>query len=1001
MKSRRSIRSTLSVASVAFLFVVLVAQRGGQAAAGDALPYSKGFLVTGNYVVGGVDLRDPDSPTANGLVSGNIQITGVPAGADIIAAYLIWETITPTSDESQAAGVKFRGVDVDVTNPLLVKKTTVALTGPTASCWSSATPLSMHMFRADVLRLLETEVDKDDNPTGRRLANGSHPVALPSGPGTQIPESAGATLFVVYRNLADNLRKILLYDGLALQPAINIASLETLQGFYKTPSDKSARLTAIVGSGLGNPNDRLLFNNTVIASNPFPAGSAVQRGWANPTFDVTALMNLATNSSVYGETVTAKIDHQPATGAQDCLSLGTVIFSTTVKDIDKDGLPDGLEDAPAGLKDPDNTDLPNLNAMGANSGHKDLFVEFSSMWAAPGTSYGSVNAPIKPGTPTVTDLNGHHHRPTPEMLKMIGDTYAGRGVTPHFDVGDITSYHSLGVVNHTDWVDDYTSTAADGYLVPTALARGGEIIKEVACDVNDPECQFGDYPGTVGWKFGAEFLKESPVGDLGEELQAADLPAWFAGTVHRQRFDPARRGLFHFLLNVHARGRAKSPFPCLVNGLPAPFDSNNGTSCTTNNPDFHVPTSSSGVAELPGGMALVAHGLWEEFVGKPFVRASTTFHELGHNLNLWHGGVPGIFGSKALNTATYIEPNCKPNFLSSMSYVFQINGLFDNADQIHVDYSATTYSGLTETAPLTDVTLGASSPYRAAWFAPAGSALAVLQGGSAAKRFCGGLLFDPLNPPAPMARVQANLTTDAIDWNGDQLVNSSGPQDVNFDGQLTGPPKALNGYNDWANIRLNQIGAGKGAAQFSSGDILSFVDGDILSFADGDILSFADGDILSFADGDILSFADGDILSFADGDILSFVDGDIYQSLTFEDAKALGGSAPFGLTACVIGQDVGCSNPPPDNAPFHRIKLRWNPSNVGTPVYEIQRKEGNAASSNPFTLIGTSSNRFFVDTTVLPNGVEFTYRVRARFVEGEVVTFSAWSRTATVTAVSP
>ena len=31
---------------------------------------------------------------------------------------------------------------------------------------------------------------------------------------------------------------------------------------------------------------------------------------------------------------------------------------------------------------------------------------------------------------------------------------------------------------------------------------------------------------------------------------------------------------------------------------------------------------------------------------------------------------------------------------------------------------------------------------------------------------------------------------------------------MNFDNVLTGPPKQLNGYNDWSNIRLDQVGAG-------------------------------------------------------------------------------------------------------------------------------------------------------------------------------------------------
>ena len=61
-----------------------------------------------------------------------------------------------------------------------------------------------------------------------------------------------------------------------------------------------------------------------------------------------------------------------------------------------------------------------------------------------------------------------------------------------------------------------------------------------------------------------------------------------------------------------------------------------------------------------------------------------------------------------------------------------------------------------------------------------------------------------------MARVQPTIQfgLDAIDWNGEKLANFSlANQDLNFDNALTGPPKQLNGYNDWANIRLDQVGA--------------------------------------------------------------------------------------------------------------------------------------------------------------------------------------------------
>src|SRR5512142_1983030 len=80
------------------------AQLHAAAQAADALPYSRSYMVTGNYAVGGVDIT---GSSVNGFSTGTISMNGVPADADIVAAYLYWETIT--SDLSQAAGVQFRG----------------------------------------------------------------------------------------------------------------------------------------------------------------------------------------------------------------------------------------------------------------------------------------------------------------------------------------------------------------------------------------------------------------------------------------------------------------------------------------------------------------------------------------------------------------------------------------------------------------------------------------------------------------------------------------------------------------------------------------------------------------------------------------------------------------------------------------------------------------------------------------------------------------------------
>ena len=93
----------------------------------DALPFAKSYSITGNYVVGGVDLAP--QPGTSGLVTGTISMSGVPANADILAAFLYWETIS--TQISQVDGAKFRGNPVTV-----VKATSARLDGDAASCWS-------------------------------------------------------------------------------------------------------------------------------------------------------------------------------------------------------------------------------------------------------------------------------------------------------------------------------------------------------------------------------------------------------------------------------------------------------------------------------------------------------------------------------------------------------------------------------------------------------------------------------------------------------------------------------------------------------------------------------------------------------------------------------------------------------------------------------------------------------------------------------------------------
>ena len=495
---------------------------GGRAQTADPLTYGGGFLVTGNYVAGSVDLNDSlNPPDPNGLATGTIHITGVPADADIISANLFWESLTFTADPSQAAAT-FRGTTLDLSDGVAVKKSHQDLAGNVANCWTSGQPVTMWRFRADVLRLLPVRFDKDNHPTTKRLVNDAdltahslplHTVSLPTRNGNQLPESAGATLVIVYRDPSQPLRKIVFYDGIHIQSSLTDTMTQTLRGIYRSSAAKSASITTLLGAGQPNNNEQVLFNDgteTLISPpNPVFGGSSSERSWSALTYDVSALMTPGNNSSGgFGETATAKIRHLPG-GGDDCLTLEGIIFSTAVADADPnsdggpagDGIPDGIEDAVGGLTDANGEPLPNLNAMGASSAHRDLFIEFNAMVAAPGTTYGSLSAPYDATHTSVTDVLGHTHMPTPEVLKWIGDSYAGHGIAAHFDVGPLDNsggtcdgpglpacYRSLGVIPHADWVDDYTSLAADAYLVPTNLARGGEIIKETGCDPANAAC---------------------------------------------------------------------------------------------------------------------------------------------------------------------------------------------------------------------------------------------------------------------------------------------------------------------------------------------------------------------------------------------------------------------------------------------------------------------------------------------------------------------------------
>src|SRR5262245_15758714 len=195
--------ATSTVLAVLLSFALLRTSLLGQQGSTDALPFAKSYLLTGNYVVGGIDLQ-PD-PRSGGFVSGNIPISGVPANADILAAFLYWETFSTPG--AHIVGAKFRDQPIEV-----VKKTYATLDSSTAACAAvpNAGGGTLTMWRADVLRLLPLQKDSKGNVTSKRVVNDAdltasglagHTVSLPQNPNAPgILQNSGASLLLVYRD---------------------------------------------------------------------------------------------------------------------------------------------------------------------------------------------------------------------------------------------------------------------------------------------------------------------------------------------------------------------------------------------------------------------------------------------------------------------------------------------------------------------------------------------------------------------------------------------------------------------------------------------------------------------------------------------------------------------------------------------------------------------------------------------------------------------------------
>ncbi len=185
-----------------------------------------------------------------------------------------------------------------------------------------------------------------------------------------------------------------------------------------------------------------------------------------------------------------------------------------------------------------------------------------------------------------------------------------------------------------------------------------------------------------------------------------------------------------------------------------------------------VVPGQTGNAELPGNDFVIALGT---YMGEEYQKGGF-MHELGHNLGLRHGG--------------FQDKNCKPNYISVMNYLYQYNIHLSNRV---LDYSIGTRNNLVENALDENKGITGSAP--------------VLP-------FIYGTSVEEL--PSHAVEEKVGFTGSPRDWDRDDNYEASSTENISnfgadvgdqaFCHQDTFVPETLQGYNDWAHIKLASDG---------------------------------------------------------------------------------------------------------------------------------------------------------------------------------------------------
>ena len=248
------------------------------------LKQSARFDLKGDVIAAGVGLR--------GVGTGDISITGLPDGANVVAAYLYWATIgtantytSPTLNDSNVKG-KLIGTSGD-------------------TCWGAQ---NNFVYRADVTDLVSGNETYTIAGLPDSLENGN--------------DSQGASLVVVYEIASEPLRTIIINDGAVTLDFEQNTYTDEIQGFSPDNPVTDAHVTYLVGDGQSRwDSGNVLFEGESIAHDVFTGVDG--DFWGTITFDVTSLVS----KSPVTTTIDDKDPDNP--DSPDCLLWAGTVFSVT------------------------------------------------------------------------------------------------------------------------------------------------------------------------------------------------------------------------------------------------------------------------------------------------------------------------------------------------------------------------------------------------------------------------------------------------------------------------------------------------------------------------------------------------------------------------------------------------------------------------------------------------------------------------------------------------